>query len=158
MGHNLHIYKAKFFPRLVRSLINTNLLELEGKVLLDPFVGSGTALLEALLMGLPATGIDLDPLCVAMSQAKLDWPFIDPTELTAVVEAVCDGVVQRVGRQTFFPQWDPVEDQVRAELPAMIAVKLPGDEANRINKEASAIKAAVARTSCEPRIRRLRWI
>lgn len=74
-SHSFHIYKARFFPRLVRAVINYCLGCKTGHVL-DPFVGSGTTLIESSLMGLESMGIDLDPLSVLMSQIKtkaLSW-------------------------------------------------------------------------------------
>jgi hypothetical protein len=64
--HGLHVYKAKFFPRMARAFINL----CEGTTVLDPFAGSGTALVEAAVMGAPAIGVDIDPLSVAIAQAK----------------------------------------------------------------------------------------
>lgn len=40
--HNLYPYKGKFYPRIVRTLINTFKLK-NSALLLDPFNGSGTA-------------------------------------------------------------------------------------------------------------------
>ena len=37
----------------------------------DPFVGSGTSLVEGLLAGRRAVGIDLNPLAVAVAEAKI---------------------------------------------------------------------------------------
>lgn len=75
--HGIHKYKAKFFPRMIRSFlitqrnsfprINDNRI-----VLLDPFVGSGTALVEASFLGMDSIGIDIDKLSCAISQAKID--------------------------------------------------------------------------------------
>lgn len=42
-----------------------------GDAVLDPFVGRGTTLYAARLHGLPAYGIDSNPVAVAISQAKL---------------------------------------------------------------------------------------
>lgn len=73
--HSLHKYKAKFFPRLVRSFLVENLEKIprnkNGEViLLDPFVGSGTALIEASLLGIKSTGVDIDRLSCAITEAK----------------------------------------------------------------------------------------
>jgi DNA methylase len=43
----------------------------EGEAVLDPFAGRGTTLYAARLSGLPAYGIDSNPVAVAISQAKL---------------------------------------------------------------------------------------
>lgn len=47
--HNLYPYKGKFYPRVVRTLINTFRLKNDA-ILLDPFNGSGTSTHEASLM------------------------------------------------------------------------------------------------------------
>jgi len=49
--HNLYPYKGKFYPRIVRTLINAFKLD-QNSLLLDPFNGSGTATHEASLMGI----------------------------------------------------------------------------------------------------------
>ncbi|MHA1594136.1 MAG: hypothetical protein ACTSXX_05265 [Candidatus Baldrarchaeia archaeon] len=69
-SHAFHLYKARFFPRLFRAVANY-CLGLKGQKLLDPFVGSGTSLLESYFMGIEAVGIDIDPLCAFMSKVKL---------------------------------------------------------------------------------------
>src|SRR4051812_34354595 len=42
-----------------------------GEVVLDPFAGRGTTLYAARLLGMPAYGIDSNPVAVAISEAKL---------------------------------------------------------------------------------------
>lgn len=72
--HGLHTYKAKFFPRFVRSLIvsETPLENRENKTILDPFVGSGTAVVEAALLGFRGIGIDIDKLSCLISESKIN--------------------------------------------------------------------------------------
>lgn len=68
LSHDLHIFKAKFFPRMARALLN---LHSDNRLnVLDPFCGSGTSLLEASLLGLNSKGYDIDPICGLMSNAK----------------------------------------------------------------------------------------
>lgn len=74
LTHDLHIYKAKFFPRMVRALLN--IFARERSTVIDPFCGSGTALLEASLLGHRAYGMDIDPICQLISAAKVT-PFLD---------------------------------------------------------------------------------
>ena len=73
LTHDLHVYKAKFFPRMIRALIN--IFALDKGLVVDPYCGSGTALLEASLLGHPAHGIDADPISVMISRAKVA-PFL----------------------------------------------------------------------------------
>lgn len=73
LSHGIHYYKAKFFPRMARAMLNITggNRPPENLRVLDPFVGSGTTLLEASQMGMSNIGIDIDPLSVLISQAKL---------------------------------------------------------------------------------------
>ena len=66
--HNFHPYAAKFPPFAVRSLIEkyTSISER----VLDPFCGSGTALVECLLLCRNATGIELNPVGKLISETK----------------------------------------------------------------------------------------
>ncbi len=68
--HGLHEYKGKFNPQIVRGI--ANLLRLRpGQTVLDPFCGSGTTLVEAQHGQFQAVGVDINPLAVFISNAKL---------------------------------------------------------------------------------------
>lgn len=66
--HSLHPYPAKFIPQLPNTLIRefTN----PGDTVADIFCGSGTTLVEALLLGRNAIGVDANPLACLISTAK----------------------------------------------------------------------------------------
>lgn len=70
-SHRLHSFAAKFPPQLPRLFIQ-NLTE-EGQTVLDPMAGSGTTIVEALLLGRKGIGVDLDPLAVQLGLAKITW-------------------------------------------------------------------------------------
>jgi len=73
--HNVHAFAAKFPPQLPRLFINE--LTRPGELVLDPMVGSGTTLVEAMLAGRCGIGIDLDPLASLIAKIKsspLDLP------------------------------------------------------------------------------------
>ena len=68
--HGFHTYPAMMIPQIARRLLN--LYGKNAKVLLDPFMGSGTSLVEASLTHNIETayGFDLNPLAVLMSKVK----------------------------------------------------------------------------------------
>src|SRR5919199_775321 len=68
LTHDYHKYPAKFIPQLAQRLIleNSN----PGDLICDPFMGSGTTLLEAILNSRLAYGSDIHPLSVLISKAK----------------------------------------------------------------------------------------
>jgi len=71
LTHWVYPYKGKFHPQMIRALLNIIKIK-EGETLLDPFVGSGTAVLEAQLLGIDAVGVDISPLCVLISKVKTE--------------------------------------------------------------------------------------
>jgi len=83
LTHWYYPYKAKFHPQMIKALINWMGLK-AGDVLLDPFVGSGTALIEAKLVGVDGVGIDIDPLCVLMSKVKAGLVDTNLDELMSI--------------------------------------------------------------------------
>ena len=129
--HALHKYKAKFFPRLIRSFLVTALDSLPknnaGQItLLDPFVGSGTALVEAALLGLDAVGVDIDKLSCAIAQAKLEALTVEPEDVIKAVneagKAAAEGVIVKP-RYTFprqiakkFERWGTRAEQRHYEF------------------------------------------
>lgn len=71
LTHWIYPYKGKFHPQMIRALLNIIGLD-QGNTVLDPFVGSGTAAVEAQLLGIDCIGIDVSPLCVLQSRVKTE--------------------------------------------------------------------------------------
>lgn len=98
--HDLHEYRGKFFPQLVRSLINISCIS-EGSVVLDPMCGSGTTTCEAVAAGMTALGADLNPLSSLIAKVKTSIPATDPEEFTKYA-------ADRIAKFTF-PATDPAK-------------------------------------------------
>ena len=81
--HGIHEYRGKFFPQLVLSLLNIAGANFDSKIL-DPMCGSGTTLVESILTGFNALGIDLNPLSVFISRVKCEILAVKPDELENV--------------------------------------------------------------------------
>jgi DNA modification methylase len=68
--HGIHSYPARMHPLTARRAL-VALGAGPGKVVLDPFCGSGTVLVEAMLTGATAIGIDANPLAVLLARARI---------------------------------------------------------------------------------------
>lgn len=68
VSHDLHAFAAKFPPQLPRAFIRG--LTSPGEIVLDPMMGSGTTIVEALLEERQGIGLDIDPLAVHLSRVK----------------------------------------------------------------------------------------
>lgn len=67
--HSIHPYPAKFIANIPRELIRL-LKPAKDLLVLDPFCGSGTTLVEAIKAGHNTLGIDLNPLACLISRVK----------------------------------------------------------------------------------------
>ena len=73
-AHGIHEYKGKFNPQIVRAIMNICGID-DKSLILDPFCGSGTSLLEAQLQGYEAYGIDVNPMAVFIANTKTNILF-----------------------------------------------------------------------------------
>jgi len=68
LTHNFYRYPARFSPKLVRAVIEA--FTEPGDLVLDPFVGGGTTLVESLVSGRHAIGTDISSLATFVSEVK----------------------------------------------------------------------------------------
>ena len=66
--HRLHPYLGKFIPQLVEIFLRKYFKT--GETVLDPFCGSGTALVQANELGINAIGYDISAFNILLSKAK----------------------------------------------------------------------------------------
>ncbi len=101
--HLIHSYPAKLLPNIPIFFLNSGLLKKTNSVVYDPFCGTGTVLLEAILSGHQAFGADANPIARKITRAKTTShcgielrdalndvlgraPRIDPSQFSPVVD------------------------------------------------------------------------
>jgi len=69
LTHGYHRYPAKFIPQIVSRLIEK--YTSPGDLIVDPFGGCGTTFVESKLMCRPSIGVDINPVAVLITKAKI---------------------------------------------------------------------------------------
>jgi hypothetical protein len=93
-SHALHAFAAKFPPQLPRVFIEG--LTQRGETVMDPMMGSGTAIVEAFLCGRRAVGFDIDPVALMICRVKTHP--VDLLEATWAGKRVVSSAVRLVDR------------------------------------------------------------
>ena len=78
--HGLHRFPAKFIPHVPGWALDN--FATRESLILDPFMGSGTTLVEAKVRGMFALGFDIDPLARLIASAKA--ADLDPRRLATL--------------------------------------------------------------------------
>ncbi len=112
--HGVHEYRGKFFPQLVRSLINIAGIP-DGGLLADPMCGSGTSLVEGVARGICSVGLDLNPLSVFVTRVKCALLGMDPARLIAWYERVLRLVGEARPRRSTYRESLSVRDREYVE-------------------------------------------
>lgn len=97
--HRLHPYKGKFIPQLVEYFIDVHTDDFKkdiyfrkGDVILDPFMGSGTTLVQGNEMGMHTIGIDVSHFNCMIAETKLlsyDFAILE-REVNKIRKAITD--------------------------------------------------------------------
>ena len=98
--HLIHKYAGRFIPHIPRWAIE-RYAPSKVAVILDPFCGSGTTLVESSLSGYKSIGIDIDPLARLISAVKttpIEKPLLD-VAVKGITKLVHDN-----GQSSFRPE------------------------------------------------------
>jgi SAM-dependent methyltransferase len=165
--HGFHTYPARMHPATASRLVLA--LSAAGATVLDPFCGSGTVLVEAMIAGRRAVGTDLNPIAVRL--AALKTTPRDASWVAALVAAAHDVAavaderrVRRAGATRRYPADDVAafDPHVLLELDSLrtgIAKRDDADVRGVLELVLSAILVKVSRrasdTSTAPSPRRI---
>jgi DNA modification methylase len=94
LTHGFHTYPARMHPETARRALAA-LGVGPGRLVVDPFCGSGTVLVEAVRAGAPAVGVDASPLAVLVARAKVwDAPASRRQELVLRARDIAARVIE----------------------------------------------------------------
>jgi hypothetical protein len=153
--HGFHTYPARMHPitaaRLVSAFANAG-----GRVL-DPFCGSGTVLVEAMVAGRHAIGTDLNPLAVRLSACKTRMRTSAELERLRSRAAECAAAADarrkaKAGASRRFPQKDVAlfEPHVLLELDSLrVGIEALRDDPARADLEL-VLSALLVKLSRKP--------
>ena len=114
--HRLHPYKGKYIPQLVEYFLDSHTDEFKktvsfkpGDVVLDPFSGSGTTLVQANELGIHCVGVDVSKFNCSISNVKVSKVSIERlSELLQQVEwaiADCDSAKSAIASDIEISQY-----------------------------------------------------
>lgn len=109
-------HKGLLPPKIARMLVNIAVgKEVKDKVLLDPFCGSGTVLMEAGTIGVKTIGSDLDKVQLAGAEKNLVWAKLPVNLILADAVKIADFVKEPVDcivSEPFMGKTNPTAEQI----------------------------------------------
>lgn len=105
--HGIHIYPAMMIPQIAKRLIEE--YGKDSKMILDPFCGSGTVLVESMLHNINSYGVDINPLAILLSKVKTTPinPCVLEKEFVKICERIREArqkpeIIQKIETPNFF--------------------------------------------------------
>jgi len=94
--HGFHTYPARMHPEIAKRLIKKYATDPK-KVVFDPFMGSGGVLVEAILHGNNAIGIDVNPFSEFLSKVKTTP--LNAKKLSKILDIILEKSTKNVSKQ-----------------------------------------------------------
>lgn len=126
-AHDWYRFVLSYPPHLVREYLAKFSLE-PGQVVLDPFCGTGTTIVEAKKLGVASIGVEAHPMAHFASATKVDWS-VDPDELLRAAEQVAAEAEARLGADGLV---DDPQAFLACEAPARVALRRLADEESKL--------------------------
>jgi len=90
--HNWYRFVLSYPPHLVREYLQKFGLN-QNSIVLDPFCGTGTTLVESKLSGIPSIGMEANPFAHFASMVKTEWNII-PDQLRLVADQISNETLE----------------------------------------------------------------
>jgi hypothetical protein len=108
-------YSASFVDDVLAAYAPRDALNGAPGIVLDPFAGVGTTLVQAMLRGYQTVGFEINPYAALAAQVKVDAPFLDLSKLNLLIEDL----------QFSSRNWRTKRRQVRAIAPPGFRSRIP---------------------------------
>jgi len=101
--HGLHLYPAKFIPQIPQLCIRKYSEKFD--YIIDPFCGSGTTLVEAMLLYRNSYGIDINPLAQLIARVKTTPLDLEELKIcyNEIIEFLDLGIKNKITKPEFIP-------------------------------------------------------
>lgn len=124
--HSYYTYPAKFIPQLASRLITEHSVETE--LVIDPFMGSGTTMVESLVNGRRCAGVDINEIAYLVAKVKttpLDIALLQKEfqQLAFVLNASEDSIFTH-HLESAIPTESPVIERIDFWFPPQTKQKL----------------------------------
>lgn len=108
-------YSASFVDDVLATYLPTDTINRSPGLVLDPFAGVGTTLVQAMLCGCQTVGFEINPYAALAAQVKIAAPYLDLSKLNPLIDAI----------EASSPKWRSKRTQMRTGAPNGFRSRIP---------------------------------